>query len=227
MFSLDERLSLCAEMVRDGVKIADIGTDHAYLPVWLAKEGRISSAVAADVRQGPLENALRTINAYNAGEKVRTVLSDGLDMIPEKEADDIIMAGMGGELIVKLIDRTPWLRDKSKHLILQPMTRADVLRRYLCENGFEISKEKACISCHKSYSVMLCIFDGKKRECTDEYAYIGCLGSDKSVEARRYAAVILGKLEKKSRGFEEGTKEYKEIKALIHKLLEITEDMSE
>ena len=227
MLSLDERLSLCAEMVREGVKIADIGTDHAYLPVWLANEGRISSAIAADVRQGPLDNAARTIALYGAEEKVRTVLSDGLEKIKSDEADDIIMAGMGGELIVKLIDCTPWLRNKNKHLILQPMTRSEVVRRYLCENGFEIISEKACVSCHKSYSVMLCCFDGQKRECTDEYAYVGSLASDNSVESRRYVAVILGKLEKRLRGYKEGTDEYNNLNSLIHRLADITEEEAE
>ena len=224
MISLDERLSLCAEFVRNGAKIADIGTDHAYLPVWLVQSGRVNSAIAADVRQGPLDNAVHTIELYSLSDKIKTVLSDGLDKISPDEADDIIIAGMGGELIVKLIDCTPWLKDKRKRLILQPMTRPETLRRYLCSNGFEIISEKACISCYKSYSVMLCGYDGKVRECDDEYAYIGSLGSDGSVEAKRYIYTINEKLKKKLRGFTQGTEEYIFLSNLIKHFSELAEE---
>ena len=117
MFRLDERLSLCAEFVREGVRLADVGTDHAYLPVWLACSGKIRSAVACDVRVGPLENAKANIQKYHVGNIVSTVLSDGLDSISPDLADDIVLAGMGGELITKIIMRTQWLYNGDKRLI--------------------------------------------------------------------------------------------------------------
>lgn len=218
MFNLDNRLLLCAGFIREGAKIADIGTDHAYLPVWLALNGKISSAVASDVRKGPLENAKSNIEKNGVSDKVKAILSDGLDNISEEDADDIIMAGMGGELMIRLTDRTPWLKNSDKHLILQPMTRAESLRKYLCENGFEIMQEKACISLGKAYSVMLCRYDGMKRECSEEFAYIGALGKDNSDEAKRYIYVVNEKLKKKIKGFSEGTQEYKKMLALIEKL---------
>ncbi|MBR2175592.1 MAG: SAM-dependent methyltransferase [Clostridia bacterium] len=217
MFGLDERLSLCASLVRSGVSVADIGTDHAYLPVWLALNGRIKSALACDVRIGPLDNAKSNIEKNGVGNIVKTVLSDGLDEIVSDDADDIIMAGMGGELIVKLIDRTEWLKCGDKNLILQPMTRAEVLRRYLCENGFAVKEEKACISLGKSYSVMLCSYDGIRRECSDEYSYIGELAKDGSYESKRYIYVINEKLKKKLRGCKEGTEDYTSLLQLIEK----------
>ena len=215
MLVLDPRLSLCASFVRDGTRLADIGTDHAYLPVWLALEGRISSAVAADLRKGPLMNAEESIKNAKAEHIVTTRLSDGLDEISPDEAYDIVMAGMGGELIAKLIGRTDWLRDKKFRLILQPMTRAHILREYLSRNGFRIIEEKACISHKKSYSVMCCEYDGVEREADAEFLYFGLLSDDSSAEAEAYRRVITEKLRKKLRGIDPQSPEHGKISKLI------------
>lgn len=212
---LDERLMLCASFVRDGIKAVDVGTDHAYLPVYLVKSGKIKEAVASDVREGPLSNAKNNIQKNGLSEQIRTVLSDGLAEIMPAQADDIIIAGMGGELIIKIIDAACWLKDSDKHLILQPMTRAEELREYLCKNGFYIQKEKACISCKKTYSVMLCVYDGKIRECSDKFRYVGNLDQDGSPEAERYIDVVCEKLKKKIKGFEKGMPEYDSLYRLI------------
>lgn len=223
MFRLDERLSLCAEFVREGVRLADVGTDHAYLPVWLAHNGKITSAVACDVRVGPLENAKENIDRYHVGNMVSTVLSDGLEKISPELADDIVIAGMGGELTAKIIMKTQWLRDSGKRLILQPMTRADTLRLFLCNNGFAVLEEKACICAGKSYAVMLCCYDGIVRECSDVYRYIGLLENDSSYESKRYIYVINEKLKKKLRGFQDNSKEYYQLHQIVLRLEELTE----
>ncbi len=214
---LDERLALCAEFVRKDTKLADVGTDHAYLPVWLAKNKIITSAVASDVRQGPLDNALSNIEGNNVGGIVKAVLSDGLDKISPDEADDIVMAGMGAQLMIRIIDRTQWLRDPEKRLILQPMTRAEELRLYLCENGFSVISEKACVCHKKTYSVMCCEYDGVRRSCSDEFMYIGGLSEDKSSHALRYISVVNMRLKKKLRGLPPGSDEYKRISELTEK----------
>lgn len=224
MFRLDERLSLCAEFVRQGTTLADVGTDHAYLPVWLALNGKIQSAVACDVRVGPLENAKSNIARYGVGDVITTVLSDGLDNVPSDAARDIVFAGMGGELTAAIIMRTQWLRDKDKRLILQPMTRADSLRSFLCENGFYIQDEKACISGNKSYSVMVCHYDGVIRKYTDIFRYIGLLETDLSYESKRYIYVINEKLKKKLRGFAVDSNEYIKIQDITAKLDILTKD---
>ncbi len=218
MFQLDERLALCAEFVREGTRLADVGTDHAYLPVWLALNGKIASAVASDVRVGPLENAKCNIARYGVDSVVSTVLSDGLDSIPPDSAQDIVMAGMGGELMVGIMMRTQWLRDGEKRLILQPMTRADSLRLFLCENGFCIEEERACLSGHKSYSVMVCRYDGRKRSCDDVFRYIGLLEQDASEEARQYIRMVNGKLKKKLNSFAKGSDDYARWEAVTAKL---------
>lgn len=226
MLKLDERLSLCAYFVREGVSLADIGTDHGYLPIWLLLNNKIKYAVAADVRKGPLERAKSNMERYGVTDKVKTVLSDGLENISADDADDIVMAGMGGELIASLIDRTPWLKDTNKNLILQPMTRAEALREYLCLNGFNIKNEKACISFGKTYCVMLVSYDGTIRQCPMKYKYAGTLDCDKSVEARRYIYAVTQKLKKKLMGYEKGTEEYNSVEELITELAELI-DMGE
>lgn len=217
LFGLDERLALCASFVRKGTRLADIGTDHAYLPVWLAKNGLIKSAVAADVRIGPLENAKENIKRYNAEDIVTTVLSDGLDNIEPSQALDIVIAGMGGELIAKIIDKPQWLCDSSRRLILQPMTRAESLRLFLCEKGFKIEQEKVCVSGKKTYSVMVCNYDGIVRQCDDEFKYIGLLTKDNSQEAKRYIYTVNEKLKKKINSFADGSKEKSDLSAIIEK----------
>ena len=224
VFEPDERMALCASFVRDGAAVADIGTDHAYLPVWLVRSGKVPSAVAADLREGPLKNAAANIEKNGVSDKIKTVLSDGLDKIQPDDADDIVIAGMGGELIVRIIDRTPWLRNAGKHLILQPMTKADTLRRYLCENGFAVLCERACISLGKSYCVMLCEYDGVVRECSDEFAYIGLLGNDRSRESKRYIYMIREKLMKKIKGFGSDSPEYELLARLIDKFGILSEE---
>lgn len=191
VFKLDSRLMLCAESVRQGAKIADIGTDHAYLPIWLARQGKISHAIAADLRTEPLKSGDINIKKYHAEDIVETRLSDGLKMIRPEEADDVIIAGMGGELIADIINDAQWLKNPEKRLILQPMTKSERLRKYLCDNGFEIVTENAVISDKKVYSVMVCLYCGKKLLYDDLYLYLGKVANDPSKEADEY---ISGKI---------------------------------
>ena len=217
MFTLDNRLALCAEFVRENAYLVDVGTDHAYLPVRLALDGRIRSAIACDVRKGPLENAASNIERYGAGDVVSTLLSDGLDMVPPGERYDIVIAGMGGELIAKIIQRPQWLKNGDHRLILQPMTRGESLRLFLCENGFCIDEERACVSGRKCYSVIVCHYDGRIRSCSELFRYIGLLGEDSSEAARRYISVINNKLRKKLRSYSPDSREYEVMEELICK----------
>lgn len=199
LFKLDDRLAVCADFVRDGTRLADIGTDHAYLPVWLAKSGRILSAVAADIRSGPLECGAENIRRYCAEDIVTTRLSDGLLEILPDEADDIVIAGMGAEMIVDIISKAPWLKNPDKHLILQPMTKAYVLREYLYANGFDIYSEKACTHGGKIYSVMSVYYSGVLKQINDIEKYMGKLDLSENL-SRIYAERILKKLSNKRDG---------------------------
>ena len=137
---LTPRLQLLADWVPQGAKLADVGTDHAYLPVWLSLHGRVSCAIASDLRKGPLERARLTGRTYGA-ENIDYRLCNGLADICPEEADTIAIAGMGGENISSILAAAPWTRDGGHILLLQPMTRSAELRRFLMENGYCITRE--------------------------------------------------------------------------------------
>lgn len=204
-FSTDERLSLCASFVREGTRLADIGTDHGYLPISLALEGKIESAVAADVREKPLKSAETNIKKFGV-KNVKTVLSDGLKEISPEDAYDIVIAGMGGELIASIIENAPWICEGNRRLILQPMTRADSLRSFLCKNGFCIVAEKACVSAKKVYSVIVSEYDGKTRECSSAFKYLGLLAGESGAERDMYIESVVRKLKKKICGLKKSGK---------------------
>ena len=199
LFSLGGRLALCASLVRPGGRLVDVGTDHAYLPVWLALEGRVRSAVAADVRPGPLSRAEGNIRKYGVEAIGRARLSDGLDAVSPEEADDIVFAGMGGLLISRILLRTPWLMDPAKRLILQPMTSVEELRRRLSEQGFAVLREQAACEWRHVYTAMLCAYDPPKRMTGPLYPYIGRVSAD-TPENRMYLRKRLTPLKKRADG---------------------------
>lgn len=174
LFQLDARLQLCANYVRQGTRMVDIGTDHAYLPVWLEKHGLIRSAVAADVRSGPLANAEENLRRYET-EHISVRLSNGLEAILPEEAEDIVIAGMGGELIAQILSHAPWVKQEERRLILQPMTCAPELREYLRTNGFVVLREEAVESRGHVYSVMLLQWQQGRAVTGELYPYIGIL----------------------------------------------------
>lgn len=189
LFQLDPRLSLCASFVPPGARMADIGTDHGYLPIWLAKAGRIAHALAADLRPGPLERARENVKKYRVESVVELRLSDGLQAISPEETDFIVIAGMGGEVIASILDAAPWLRETGVRMALQPMTRAEELRRYLAGHGFEILEERPVMSLGRPYSVILTAFTGCRGSGNLLFPYLGNLMKTPfSNEAERRAA---------------------------------------
>lgn len=199
LFTPDNRLALCASFVRDKVKVADIGTDHAYLPVWLCLTGKAVSAVASDINPEPLSRGELTIKKYGAEKLVKTRLSDGLKNIKEDEADDIIIAGMGGELIAKIMDNCPFSKNPEKRFILQPMTKCSELIKYLCENGFDILRQDTCKESKKLYTVMQVCYRGEKIPHEEDFLYLGILTPETNKNHREYAELILSRLEKQQR----------------------------
>lgn len=137
---LTSRLRLLADWVRPGARLADVGTDHAYLPVWLTLHGRVVHAIASDLREKPLERARETGRTYGA-EGIDFRLGGGLAPIGPEEADTIVIAGMGGENIVSILEAAPWTADGNHTLLLQPMTHAESLRRFLMDRGYRVRRE--------------------------------------------------------------------------------------
>lgn len=175
MPNLRARLALVASFVRPGSRLADIGTDHAYLPVELVKAGVCPRALACDLRRGPLENARIHIEKAGLADTIECRLGSGLSPVSAGEADDIVLAGMGGETIVSILAACPFLRDSSLRLIVQPMTHPEELRRFLWENGFEIDAEAAVIEDEKSYLVLCAHYGGTATAAFAVDCYVGRL----------------------------------------------------
>lgn len=158
MQSLSERLSAVAFLVKKGSIVADIGTDHGYIPVYLVKNNIAQRALASDVNKGPLSSCRRLVDEENLGDKIKVILSDGLDNIPSEEYDTLIIAGMGGELICTILSKAGNLKDK--HIIVNPMTHPELVREYLYSNGFKIDNDLIVKESKHYYSVFDAIFTG-------------------------------------------------------------------
>lgn len=184
-------------MVRRGNTVADIGTDHAYLPAYLVLNGISPKALACDVRKGPLDNAKKTVEQYGIGDKITLRLSDGFDEIKPSEAQDFVMCGMGGTLMEELVSRTEWLKDTAIRIIVQPQSHAEDIRRYFTQNGFEILFEDACIDSGKIYCAMAAEYTGKITERKISYIYTGELPKCNKPEAKLYLENILSRLKTK------------------------------
>lgn len=220
LFKLDERLMSCAEFVRENSRIADVGTDHAYLPIYLIKTGKIQRAIASDVRKGPLLNAEKNLKKYHLLDKVELRLSNGLEKIKKKEVDDIIIAGMGGEIIVDILSKADWLKNKTKRLILQPMSMDEKVRKFLYKEKFKIIDEKVTISENKIYNVMCAEFFGKDYKITELYPYIGTLENNLNEETKIYINKKINSLKNQSKGLKKNkdSSSFRKTQGIIKKL---------
>ena len=169
---LDARLSAVAAQVRDGITLYDVGTDHAYLPVFLAEQGRISRAIASDVAEGPLASAVETVSAAGLTHQIETALSDGLQSVTLIPPCDVVMAGMGGDLMIRILSDKPEIKQGDIRLILQPMTKQEHVRRYLSENGFAIEAELVAEE-GKLYEILVCRYTGVPYALTEEELLVG------------------------------------------------------
>ncbi len=172
MQNISERLKLIASFVKKGALVCDVGTDHAYLPVYLSKTGIAKKIIATDIREKPLNNARKNVE-QSGEENIELRLCDGLSAVEKNEADTVIIAGMGGEVISGIIDRCEWIKNENIQLILQPMTSPEILREYLIKNGFSIDREIALFENGKIYSVISVVFIGKVSSYNPSFYYIG------------------------------------------------------
>lgn len=169
----DARLSSAAGMVRQGAVFADIGTDHAYLPVFLLEKGILSHAYAADIAEGPLERAAHTVTQFGLSDKVTLLLRNGLCGMEDLGLTDIAICGMGGETIVSILSAAPFVRKNGLRLILQPMTKAAEVRRYLGDEGFSILREEVCEAAGKRYFCLCAEYTGEPYVLSRPQAELG------------------------------------------------------
>ena len=151
---LSDRLQAVASMVTENSRLADVGTDHGYIPIYLCEMGKIPSAIAMDVKKGPLLRAKMNIERYHMQEKIRTRLSDGVLKLNPDEADSVVIAGMGGTLVMKILEEGKKVLVDVKELVLQPQSDIDKVRKYLYENDYVITAEKMVCEEEKYYPMM-------------------------------------------------------------------------
>ncbi len=145
------RLFAISDSVPCGAAVADVGTDHGYIPIYLCLKNKISKALAMDLRPGPLNRAEENILRYGLSDKVKTRLSNGLEKLMPGETDTAVIAGMGGLLIAEILEAAPF---ELACYVLQPMTATAELREYLASNGYEITHEILAQEDEKIYTIM-------------------------------------------------------------------------
>ncbi len=168
----DSRLMSALPYLSKGGIVADIGTDHAYLPIEIIKRDLARRAVACDVHKGPIESAKRNIAAAGLSDRIDTLQTDGLHGVEQYEPTDVVIFGMGGELTVRILSEAPWLKGSSVNLILQPMSRVEILRRWLLENGFSIRGETLTFE-DQYYQTLHAVYGGDRESYTEEELFFG------------------------------------------------------
>ena len=198
---LGKRLLSAANFVRQGAYLADIGTDHAYLPLFLLDSGRIKRAVCTDINPAPLASATRNAELYSHVDKIKFILTDGAVGLEGLGISDYTICGMGGELIADIIERSPHLKVGGVRLILQPMTKQAYLKRYLLASGFELVGEAYAKDAGKFYITLVAEYDGVVRKISDLEAELGKIDSRAlSDEQSGFIKVKLAALNKAARG---------------------------
>lgn len=150
---MSNRLLTVSSFVRKGDRVADIGCDHGYLGIYLLTNGIASSVIAADINEGPLQNAMRNAHKFGVKQNMTFHLSDGVRDIP-RDFDTLICAGMGGDTMVHILESAPWLKNEQYRMILQCQSKTPLLRKYLSENGWRIYEESVLRDGKFLYTVM-------------------------------------------------------------------------
>ncbi len=172
---LKGRLKTIADMLHRCEVLADIGTDHAYIPVYAVKNNICSRAVATDLREGPIKKAKENISASGLDEYIETRRGYGLDPLLPGEADVVVIAGMGGLLIREILSKDPEKSRNTETLILQPMNSPELLRSWLYSEGFDIVDESLCKDEGRIYNIMKVRWSGEKRVMDEIECYIGSM----------------------------------------------------
>ena len=174
---LSMRLCAIAGMVTKGNRLADVGCDHGYLSIYLVEERIVPSAIAMDVRPGPLSRARENISRYGLEDYIETRLSDGLTKLEPGEGDTLVIAGMGGPLMERILNEGAKVREGFQELILQPQSDLPHFRHFLSEIGWEIVREEMIKEDGKFYPMMKAVRNnsGEKTVYTEEEAWFGPL----------------------------------------------------
>ena len=151
---ISERLKLIASFVKTSRTIADIGTDHGYIPIYLVKNGAVDSAIACDINKEPVRRAKNNVSMNHLSERIETRLGNGLTPVMKGETDGFVIAGMGGMLMVEILSRDKEKTCAAKELVLSPQSDLDAVRHFLHDNGFKITDEEMLFEDGIYYTVM-------------------------------------------------------------------------
>lgn len=169
---MSNRLELIASFVKNGIGVADVGTDHGYIPVMLVKRGYKGNIIATDINEGPLNKAKHSLIEAGCEEAVELILCNGLDGCESEKIDTIIVAGMGGDTITGILDRAEWCAREDIKLILQPVTKPEILRYWLVNNDFRITNEAQAEENGTVYQI-ICAVPGRDCRYKDSELFIG------------------------------------------------------
>lgn len=151
---LSKRLRAVADLLSEGLTFADIGTDHGYIPIFLVESGKSPRAIAMDINKGPLLRAEAHIKEHGLEKQISTRLSDGMQALKSGECEAAVLAGMGGGLVMKILEEGKHVREDMQEWILQPQSEIAKVRQYLCENGYCIAEEDMVEEDGKYYPIM-------------------------------------------------------------------------
>ena len=222
MPKLSERLKIIASFVPQGKSICDVGTDHGYLPAALYLSGKYKKVTATDIREKPLKNARNNLERLGV-KGVELVLCDGLSGVEAQNAEVVIIAGMGGDVISGIMENCSY--KEQSVFILQPMTAADTLREYLAKTGFAVIEERAISENKKIYSVMKAVYDGKKRNLSPAQRRIGILKPTlpENIEYIKKQLRITAKCAEDLKNISEKREYYEEVLSAYNKIKKISE----
>ncbi len=178
---MSKRLDVIASLVRDGVGVVDVGTDHAYLPTLLCQTGYKGFITATDINEGPLKKAELNLKKNEFEDRVRLILCDGFADVDPSTVDTIVISGMGGDTITGILDRAEWCMREGTHLILQPATKAEILRYWLVNNEFHIDNDILIKENGIIYQIIDASF-GKPQKYSDAELFTGKLEYIKNSE---------------------------------------------
>ncbi len=166
---LSGRLQAVASLVTAGYRVVDIGTDHAYIPIYLIQEGLAATVIAMDVNRGPLKKAEEHVTANGMEGRIELRLSDGFEKLKPSEADAAVLAGMGGPLMLRILKEYPEVTLSLRELVLQPQSETAKVRAFLLEEGFLFIQEDMVKDDGKYYPMMKvvppCHFGGSEKSC--------------------------------------------------------------
>jgi len=160
---LSNRLKHISDLITDVKSLVDVGTDHAYIPIYLVKNNTVGTAVASDINKGPVEKAKKNVKSYNLSNKISCRLGCGLTTVKPKEVEAAIIAGMGGNLIRDIIEDSLEVFKHLNYAVLQPVQNPEVLREYIYNSGFTILDETIVKDDEKYYEVIKVKYDNNKQ----------------------------------------------------------------